>query len=102
LPAEAQITPRARSAAPERGDLVERAAQLEREHRLLVLAFQQHQFAEPFRQPRRALQRRLDRDVVDARLEHATEVVGGHRRRGGRYGSDGGRRIRHASAVARS
>src|SRR5690606_21473432 len=51
---------------------------------------------------RRAFQGRLDRDIVDARLERAAEVVGGHRRRGGRNGSDGGRRIGHASAAARS
>ena len=47
--------------------LVVRAAQLEREHRLLVLALEEQAVAEPARQRRGEFERRLDRDVVDLR-----------------------------------
>src|ERR1700730_5371618 len=56
------------------GDAVVRAAQLEREHRLQILALQQHLVAEPPRQARRLLQRGFDGDVVDARLEDSLYV----------------------------
>ena len=56
-------------------DLVVRAAQLEREDRLQVLALEQDAVAEPPRQARRRLEWRLDRDVVDARLEDAFDVA---------------------------
>ena len=73
------MTPRARSAARQMRHLVVRAAQLEREHRLLVLALQQDAVAEPARQRRRELERRLDRDVVDLRGQDLLQVVDGHR-----------------------
>ena len=62
--------------------LVVRAAQLEREHRLLVLALQQHAVAEAARQRGRDLERRLDRDVVDLGGQDLLQVVDGHGRRG--------------------
>jgi len=66
-------------AALERGrrqvrHLVVRAAQLEREHRLQVLALEQQRVAEALRQAGRALERRFDGHVVDARLEDAFDV----------------------------
>ena len=48
------------------GDPVVGAAQLVAEDRLQVLALEQDLVAEPPRQPRRRLERRLVRDVVDA------------------------------------
>jgi len=63
------------------GNLVVRAAQLEREHRLQVFALEQDLIAQSTRQPRRGIQRRLDGDVVDARLEYALQVIIGHRMR---------------------
>ena len=67
--------------APERGrrqarHLVVRAAELEREDRLEVLALQEQPVAEPLGEERRLLQRRLDRDVVDVRVEDRLQVVG--------------------------
>ena len=59
--------------------LVVRAAQLEREHRLLVLALQQDAVAEPSRQRRREVERRLDRHVVHLRGQDLLQVVDGHR-----------------------
>ena len=56
-------------------DLVVRAAHLEREHRLQVLALEQHGIAESAAQARRIFERRLDRDVVHARLEDAFEIL---------------------------
>src|SRR5262249_19574782 len=55
--------------------LVVRAAALEREHRLHVLALEEHPVAEPRRQVGRDLERRLDRHVVDARREDPLEIV---------------------------
>jgi hypothetical protein len=55
--------------------LVVGAAQLEREHRLQVLALEQDARAGARGKLRRGLERRLDRDVVDARGEYALQVV---------------------------
>ena len=55
--------------------LVVGAAELEREDGLEVLALQQQPVAEPLREERRLLQRRLDRDVVDVRVEDRLQVV---------------------------
>ena len=66
LPALAAMTPRARSAVGQVRDAVVGAAQLEAEDRLQVLALEQHVVAEPRRQPRRRVERRLLRHVVDA------------------------------------
>ena len=55
--------------------LVVRAAQLEREHRLLVLALEQHAVAEPRGKRRGGLERRLDRDVVHLRGEDLLQVI---------------------------
>jgi hypothetical protein len=55
--------------------LVVGAAQLEREHRLQVLSLEQQAIAEPARQAGRHLQRRLLRDVIDARVEDFLEVI---------------------------
>ena len=57
-------------------ELVVGAANLEAEDRLLVLALQQQLVAEPRRQLGGVVERRLGRDVVDARGEDALEVVG--------------------------
>jgi hypothetical protein len=59
--------------------LVVGAAQLEREDALLVLALQQHAVAEPARQRRCVLERRLDGDVVDPGGEDLLQIVDGHR-----------------------
>src|SRR6266540_3635905 len=58
--------------------LVVGAAQLEREHRLLILALEQHAVAEPPRQVRRELERRLDRDVVDLRGQDLLQIIDRH------------------------
>src|SRR4029453_9252324 len=58
--------------------LVVRAAQLEREHRLLILALEKDAIAEAARQRDRLLERRLARDVVDLRGEDPREVVDRH------------------------
>jgi hypothetical protein len=58
--------------------LVVGAAQLEREHGLLVLALEQHAVAEPPGERRRELERRLDGDVVDLRGQDLLQVVDGH------------------------
>ena len=78
--------------------LVVGAAQLEREHRLLVLALQQHAVAEAPRQRRRELERRLDRDVVDLGGQDLLQVVDGHggRRRRQRDGCSERSRKRRA------
>jgi hypothetical protein len=55
-------------------DLVVGAAQLEREDRLQVLALEEDAIAEAPRQARSTLERGLDGDVVDARLEDAFDV----------------------------
>ena len=55
-------------------DAVVGAAQLEREHRLQVLALEQHAVPEPAREPCRKLEGRFDGDVVDARLENSLDV----------------------------
>src|SRR6185437_705221 len=54
--------------------LVVRAAQLEREHRLLVLALEEHVVAQAPRDGGGALERALDRDVVHLRREDRLEV----------------------------
>jgi hypothetical protein len=59
-------------------NLVVGAAQLEREHRLQVLALEHHGVADAARQARRRLQWGLHRHVVDAGLENALDVVVGH------------------------
>ena len=53
------------------GQLVVGAPQLEGKDRLQVLALQQHRVAEARGEPRRRLQRRLDRHVVDAGFRFA-------------------------------
>ena len=58
------------------GHLVVRPAELEREDWLEVLALQEQPVAEALRQERRLLERRLDRDVVDVRVEDRLQVVG--------------------------
>ena len=58
---------------------VVRAAQLEREHRLLILALQQHRIAEPHRQRRGNLERRFDCDVVNLGRQDLLEIVDRHR-----------------------
>ncbi len=85
LPALAVMMPRARSRVGEVRDLVVGAAQLEAEDRLQVLALEQHLVAEAARQPRRRVERRLARHVVDAagqdvvqqRREHRVVAVDG-------------------------
>jgi hypothetical protein len=57
LPADAQITPRFQLLGRQVGHLVVGAAQLEAEHRLLVLALEQHVVAQAARQAARRLQR---------------------------------------------
>ena len=57
------------------GHLVVRAAQLEREHRLQVLALEQQAVAQAPRQHGRQFERRFDRHVVDARLQDAFEII---------------------------
>ena len=94
LPADAAITPRARSRRRQVRHLVVRAAQLEREHRLLVLALQQHAVAEPARQRRRELERRLDRDVVDLRGQDLLQIVDGHGERGEQRAGERSRKAR--------
>ncbi len=58
--------------------LVVRAAQLEREHRLLVLALEKDAVAEPSRQRRREIERRFDRHVVNLRGQDLLQVIDGH------------------------
>jgi hypothetical protein len=60
-------------------DLVVGAAQLERKHRLQVFALEQHFVADAAREARRGIERRFHRDVIDAGLEDALDVVVGHR-----------------------
>ena len=57
-------------------DLVVGAAQLEAEDRLQVLALEQHLVAETLGQPRRRVERRLARHVVDAAGQHVVEQLG--------------------------
>ena len=57
------------------GHLVVRPAELEREDGLEILALQQQAVAEPGREKRRLVQRRLDGDVVDVRVEDRLQVV---------------------------
>src|SRR5262249_54497591 len=52
-----------------------RAAALEREHRLHVLALEQHAVAQSRGEIRRDLERSLDRDVVHARREYPLKIV---------------------------
>jgi hypothetical protein len=59
--------------------LVVGTSQLEREHRLDVLALDQHVVAEPLRQVRGRLEGRLLRHVIDAGVEDALQVVDRHR-----------------------
>ena len=56
-------------------DLVVRAAQLEREDRLQVLALEQDAVVQPTRQPRRFLERRFDRDLVDTGFQDPFDVA---------------------------
>jgi len=58
----------------EADDLVVGAAQLEREHRLEVLALEQDAIAETRRELRRLVDGALDGDIVDARVEDALDV----------------------------
>ncbi len=55
--------------------LVVGAAKLEREDGLEILALQQQPVAESLREERRLLERRLDCDVVDVRVEDCLQVV---------------------------
>ena len=57
------------------GDLVVGAAQLEAEHRLRVLALQQHALAEPLRQLGRGVEPRLLGHVVDAARQDVVEEL---------------------------
>jgi hypothetical protein len=77
LPAEAAITPRARGRRQVR-HLVVRAAQLERDDGLLILALEQHAVAEAPRENRRRLERGFDGDVVDLRGQDLLQIVDGH------------------------
>ncbi len=61
---------------PEVRNLVVRAAQLEAEHRLQILALEEDLVAETARQPRREVERRFARDVVDAAREDVVEQPG--------------------------
>ena len=54
-------------------DLVVGAPDLEREDRLQVLALLQHRPTEPYGEPGQGIERRLDRHVIDAGGEDATE-----------------------------
>src|SRR5208282_1444607 len=71
-------------ATPQRGTrqlrhFVVRAAQLEGEHRLRVLALEQQYVVQPRRQVWRALKRSFDRDVINAaRLKDTFEVISRH------------------------
>ena len=56
---------------------VVRAAHFEGERRLQPFALEQHRVAEPRRQPRQPLERRLDGDVRHARAQDAAQVLGG-------------------------
>ena len=56
-------------------DLVVCAAHLEREHRLQILALEQHGVAQAAAQARSVFERRLDRDVIHAGLENAFEIL---------------------------
>jgi len=58
--------------------LVVSAAQLEREHRLHVFALEQEGVVEPCRQIGRALQRRFDGHVINARGQDALEIIDFH------------------------
>src|SRR5687767_9932776 len=60
--------------------LVVGAAQLEREYRLQVFAFQQQAIAQALGKRRRRLERRLGRDVVDPRLQNSLEIALGQSR----------------------
>jgi len=55
--------------------LVVCAAALEGEHRLHVLALQEHPVAEPRGKIGRDFERRLERNVVDSRLQDPLEIV---------------------------
>ena len=59
--------------------LVVCSAQLEREHRLQVLALQEHTIADAARQRARFVQRRFERHVIDARSQDFLDVVFEHR-----------------------
>jgi len=60
------------------GDLVVGTAQLEREHRLHILALQVDAVVGPRRQAGSKIQRRLDGDVVDLRVEDFFQIVRVH------------------------
>jgi len=60
------------------GHFVVGAAQLEREHRLHVLALEQHAVADPCREIRREFEWRFDRHVIDAGVENSFQVVRVH------------------------
>ena len=61
--------------------LVVGAAQLEREHVLHILAFEQQAVAQPCGQQGRLFERGFARNVVDLRGQDAFQVLGGHTRR---------------------
>ena len=70
------MMPRARSACAQVRDAVVGAAQLEAEDRLQVFALEQDAGAQPRRQPRRGLERRLAADVVHpARQYEAQDLL---------------------------
>ena len=69
------MTPRWAAVCDRCAMLVVGAAQLEGEHGLQVLALEQHAIAQAARQALGRLERRFDRDVVDARLEDLLDVV---------------------------
>ena len=59
----------------ESGHLVVRAAELEGEDLLQILALEEHAVVEPTGQVGRDLERRLDRNVVHVGVENAREIV---------------------------
>jgi hypothetical protein len=62
----------------EMDQLVVGPAQFEGEHRLQVLAFEQHGIAQAGRESRRQREWSLDGDIIDARLEDAFDIGIGH------------------------
>src|ERR1044071_7323905 len=61
--------------AREAGHFIVGAAALERENRLQVLALEPDMIAEAAREHRRVFQRRLARDLVDARIQNPREII---------------------------
>ena len=71
----ADVAPRGALVGEQDVDAVERAAALEREDALLVLALEQHRGAGAGGQQRRGVQPRLGTDVVDAGRQDALDVL---------------------------